>query len=179
MKEVDTQISRRSMATGRRTSSGKYFTAMTDVLAKPFLDENYAFYGKYLAGVGELKPRWKRCVESTDQLLGEALGQKYVDEVLPAGSQGPREGDHPQHSRGDEGHDQGPRVDDAGDQEEGAGEDRDVQRQDRLSRQVEGLLRRSRSSAMRYFADYERGEVRRWPTIASRSASRSIAAAGA
>ena len=31
----------------------------------------------------ELKPRWKRCVESTDQLLGEALGQKYVEKYFP------------------------------------------------------------------------------------------------
>ena len=30
-----------------------------------------------------MKPRWKRCVESTDQFLGEALGQKYVEKYFP------------------------------------------------------------------------------------------------
>jgi len=39
--------------------------------------------GKYLSGTTEMKPRWKRCVESTDQLLGEALGQKYVEKYFP------------------------------------------------------------------------------------------------
>jgi endothelin-converting enzyme/putative endopeptidase len=30
-----------------------------------------------------MKPRWKRCVESTDDLLGEALGRKYVEKHFP------------------------------------------------------------------------------------------------
>ncbi|HEV8336664.1 MAG TPA: M13 family metallopeptidase [Candidatus Polarisedimenticolia bacterium] len=52
-------------------------------LSTPFVNEDFAFYGKYLAGAGELKPRWKRCVESTDADLGEALGQKYVERHFP------------------------------------------------------------------------------------------------
>ncbi|HYX51926.1 MAG TPA: M13 family metallopeptidase [Candidatus Limnocylindrales bacterium] len=49
----------------------------------PFVNENFAFYGQYLGGAKELKPRWKRCAESTDQLLGEALGKKYVEKYFP------------------------------------------------------------------------------------------------
>ena len=30
-----------------------------------------------------MKPRWKRCAESTDALLGEALGRKYVEKHFP------------------------------------------------------------------------------------------------
>jgi dTDP-D-glucose 4,6-dehydratase len=30
-----------------------------------------------------MKPRWKRCVENTDELLGEALGKKYTDKYFP------------------------------------------------------------------------------------------------
>ncbi len=41
-------------------------------------DENFAFYGKILAGQPEQQPRWKRCVRSVDGALGEALGQVYV-----------------------------------------------------------------------------------------------------
>ncbi len=48
-------------------------------LPKGFRDENFAFYGKYLSGQKEQKPRWKRCVRSTDGDLGEALGKAYVD----------------------------------------------------------------------------------------------------
>jgi putative endopeptidase len=53
-------------------------------LARPFVDENFAFYGKALTGTTQLQPRWKRCVEFTDNALGEALGQKYVDQTFGA-----------------------------------------------------------------------------------------------
>jgi putative endopeptidase len=48
-------------------------------LAQPFVDEDFDFFGKFLSGQKELQPRWKRCVRMTDDLLGEALGQAYVD----------------------------------------------------------------------------------------------------
>jgi predicted metalloendopeptidase len=53
------------------------------LLAKPFLDENFHYYGQTLTGAPELEPRWKRCVESTDDDLGFALGQKYVEQTFP------------------------------------------------------------------------------------------------
>ncbi len=31
----------------------------------------------------EIKPRWKRCAQSTDHQLGEALGKKYVEKYFP------------------------------------------------------------------------------------------------
>jgi endothelin-converting enzyme/putative endopeptidase len=49
------------------------------MLAKPFVDEEFDFWRRYLAGQKEIEPRWKRCVSSTDGLLGEALGQLYVE----------------------------------------------------------------------------------------------------
>jgi|NGEPerStandDraft_6_1074524.scaffolds.fasta_scaffold18050_2 putative endopeptidase len=51
-------------------------------LSKAFVDENFAFYRAYLRGAKEQQPRWKRCVEWTDQLLGEALGQEYVKKTF-------------------------------------------------------------------------------------------------
>jgi len=52
-------------------------------LSDPFVEQNFAFYEQYLGGSKEMKPRWKRCVEAEDQLLGEALGQKYVERYFP------------------------------------------------------------------------------------------------
>ncbi len=52
------------------------------LLSEPFVRENFNFYGRYLNGQKELQARWKRCVVSTDQLLGEALGQPYVEETF-------------------------------------------------------------------------------------------------
>jgi len=53
------------------------------LLAKPFLDENFHFFGQTLTGATELQPRWKRCVEASDDDLGFALGQKYVEQTFP------------------------------------------------------------------------------------------------
>jgi len=51
-------------------------------LSTPFVNENFEFSGKTLTGAKELRPRWKRCVDLVDRGLGEALGQKYVEETF-------------------------------------------------------------------------------------------------
>jgi endothelin-converting enzyme/putative endopeptidase len=56
--------------------------ASAAVLAKPFVDENFRFFGTALTGAKELRPRWKRCVQYTDSDLGEALGQAFVKEAF-------------------------------------------------------------------------------------------------
>ena len=53
------------------------------VMPKAFVEENFDFYGKTLRGAKELRPRWKRCVQYTDNDLGEALGQAYVAKAFP------------------------------------------------------------------------------------------------
>jgi len=52
------------------------------VLPKRFVEENFEFYRKYLHGAKEQQPRWKRCVQYTDEDLGEALGQIYVRDTF-------------------------------------------------------------------------------------------------
>ncbi|MDQ2950019.1 MAG: M13 family metallopeptidase [Acidobacteriota bacterium] len=52
------------------------------LLPAAFVYEDFDFYGKRLTGAKELRPRWKRCVEYTDNDLGEALGQRYVDQTF-------------------------------------------------------------------------------------------------
>ncbi len=52
-------------------------------LSAAFVDEDFAFKGAFLAGATALKPRAIRCAEATDDLLGEALGQKYVARYFP------------------------------------------------------------------------------------------------
>ncbi len=49
------------------------------LLPTAFEDEDFHFNGKTLRGTQEQQARWKRCVESTDRALGEALGQKFVE----------------------------------------------------------------------------------------------------
>jgi predicted metalloendopeptidase len=54
-----------------------------EALSSAFVNENFNFYGKTLNGVKELLPRWRRCVVTTDQNLGEALGEVYVKKAFP------------------------------------------------------------------------------------------------
>lgn len=53
------------------------------LLSDPFVQESFAFNGKYLRGQQELEARWKRCVALTDDGLGEALGPLYVAKAFP------------------------------------------------------------------------------------------------
>jgi putative endopeptidase len=46
---------------------------------KAFVEEDFAFFDKRLGGQAEIKARWKRCVDATDEQLGEALGEAYVE----------------------------------------------------------------------------------------------------
>ncbi|MGA9836832.1 MAG: M13 family metallopeptidase [Gemmatimonadaceae bacterium] len=50
-------------------------------LSSPFVAENFRFT-QLFSGAKENLPRWKRCSNSTDQRLGELLGQEYVKEAF-------------------------------------------------------------------------------------------------
>jgi len=52
-------------------------------LPEKFVAEDFEFRGKTLTGAKEIQPRWKRCAQSTDRALGEALGQIYVQKYFP------------------------------------------------------------------------------------------------
>jgi len=54
------------------------------LLPSAFVDENFNFFGRVLTGQKEMRARWKRCVDLTDDLLGEALGQRYVEATFGA-----------------------------------------------------------------------------------------------
>ncbi|HEY2155197.1 MAG TPA: M13 family metallopeptidase [Isosphaeraceae bacterium] len=52
-------------------------------LSKPFVDENFAFYGKTLTGAPENKARWKRGVALVERSMGEAVGKLFVARHFP------------------------------------------------------------------------------------------------
>ena len=83
LQEVDRQMQQTSLGDWKVYLKWQLLDSVANALSAPFVEENFAFNGKYLAGATEMKPRWKRCVESADQLLGEALGQKYVEKYFP------------------------------------------------------------------------------------------------
>ena len=54
-----------------------------EFLSDPFEKEDFHFYSEVLRGAKEMQPRWKRTVRHIDQLMGEALGQLYVEKYFP------------------------------------------------------------------------------------------------
>jgi len=83
LQEVDRQLRETSLANWKTYLKWHLLHFATPALSQPFVEESFSFYGRFLSGSKEMKPRWKRCVESTDQALGEALGQKYVEKYFP------------------------------------------------------------------------------------------------
>jgi putative endopeptidase len=84
MQEFDQQLQQTSLADWKVYLKWQVLHASANALSAPIVEEHFAFFGKYLRGQAEMKPRWKRCVEFTDQYLGEALGQKYTEKYFPA-----------------------------------------------------------------------------------------------
>jgi len=58
-------------------------SAYAGYLSAPFDTEDFHFHGTVLTGVPQQRPRWQRVLETTDHLLGEALGQLYVARAFP------------------------------------------------------------------------------------------------
>jgi endothelin-converting enzyme/putative endopeptidase len=52
-------------------------------LSRPFVAESFQFKDKYLGGATEMTSRARRCTESTNALLGDALGAKYAERYFP------------------------------------------------------------------------------------------------
>ena len=52
-------------------------------LSEDFVNENFNFYSKTLRGQKEIKPRWKRVLNTVEGQAGEALGQMYVKVAFP------------------------------------------------------------------------------------------------
>ena len=83
-KAIDGLIQNTRWKIGRSISSWHLLHSEAPLLPSAFLKENFDFYGKTLTGATEMRPRWKRCVDFTDDQLGEALGKKYVEKTFGA-----------------------------------------------------------------------------------------------
>jgi putative endopeptidase len=78
-KQLQALITKTSLADWKTYLAWHVVHSNAALLPQPFVNADFDFYGRTLTGAKELKPRWKRCVAYTDNDLGEALGQKYVE----------------------------------------------------------------------------------------------------
>jgi endothelin-converting enzyme/putative endopeptidase len=83
LQEVNRQLGETPLPTWKTYLKWQLLLSASPSLSRPFVEENFRFHEQYLGGAQEMKPRWKRCAESTDALLGEALGRKYVEKYFP------------------------------------------------------------------------------------------------
>lgn len=62
----------------------KLIDGAANYLSDDFVAQNFDFYDKTLSGKKEMQPRWKRAVGAVNGVLGEAVGQMYVEKYFPA-----------------------------------------------------------------------------------------------
>jgi putative endopeptidase len=82
-KALDAQLTATSIADWKTYLRWHVVNSAAPGLSERFVNEDFDFRGKTLTGAKEIQPRWKRCVQSTDRHLGEALGQAYVQKYFP------------------------------------------------------------------------------------------------
>lgn len=82
-KTINGVIESTSLDDWKTYMSWRFLHGAAQWLSDNFVQENFKFRQR-LSGQQELEARWKRCVNETDGLLGEALGRPYVDETFGA-----------------------------------------------------------------------------------------------
>ena len=86
-KQVNAVLDTESLDALKTYVSWHLLRAASPWLSKPFVDANFKMQ-QALTGQAQIQDRWKRCVDLTDNSLGEALGQRYVEETFgPEGKQ--------------------------------------------------------------------------------------------
>ena len=64
----------------------KYIDAASPYLSDAFADANFDMYSRAMSGKQVKMPRWKHSLDVPNTLLGEAVGQLYVEKYFPAES---------------------------------------------------------------------------------------------
>jgi putative endopeptidase len=83
IKAVDAALASVSLADWKTYLRWHLIHNAAATLNAKFVDENFDYFGRQLTGAMENLPRWRRCVQATDNELGEALGQIYVERYFP------------------------------------------------------------------------------------------------
>ena len=64
----------------------EYISSASSYLSDDFVQANFDMFSKTMAGKKEMQPRWKRALSVPNGMLGEAVGQLYVEKYFPAES---------------------------------------------------------------------------------------------
>ena len=85
VKDLNAALTTLPIEAWRRYLQWRLLSESAGLLSKPFVDENFRFYGQTLSGQKELRPRWKRCTtlvagQLNDFSLGELIGVEFAKE---------------------------------------------------------------------------------------------------
>ena len=83
MKEVDVVLNETSIDDIKDYMKWHVINAAAGYLNHETVQANFDFFSKELSGVTEMRPRWRRVLANTNGVMGEALGQLYVDKAFP------------------------------------------------------------------------------------------------
>ncbi|MBO7488067.1 MAG: M13 family metallopeptidase [Bacteroidales bacterium] len=64
----------------------QFISGQTGALSDDFYTASWEFFSHQMAGAQEQQPRWKRAMSVPNSLLGEAVGQMYVERYFPESS---------------------------------------------------------------------------------------------
>ncbi len=82
MQHVDTMLTALPLDDWKVYLRWHLINGTADYLNSDFVRENFHFGGEILTGTKEMRPRWKRVLETTNRSIGEALGQLYVERAF-------------------------------------------------------------------------------------------------
>jgi predicted metalloendopeptidase len=80
---METLIQSHSIEQWRAYLRWSAVNSVASSLSQSFVEEDFNFFGRTLAGTQQLPPRWRRCSVDADTDLGEAVGQAYVAKYFP------------------------------------------------------------------------------------------------
>ena len=82
-KGVEQMLHRYSIPQWKAYFRWQMINGSASALNHVMVEESFDFFGKTLFGAKEIQARWRRCVNSSDFMLGDALGQAYVARAFP------------------------------------------------------------------------------------------------
>ena len=153
-KEVERQLKTRGLGDWKTYLRWHLAHAERRISPRAFVEANFDFYSKYLRGVAEMQPRWKRCVSYVDRDLGEALGQVFVAKTFTPDTKARALAMTKEIEKAMEDGHPAARLDERRHQEAGARQAARHGQQDRLSRKVARLQLASRSRAATSWATW-------------------------
>lgn len=83
VKELDKQIKSNSVADWKIYLKWNLLNLAGNVLSNDFAMQDFHFNNRVLNGQKEIQARWKRMVQLTDAMIGDAYGQLYVAKFFP------------------------------------------------------------------------------------------------